>query len=120
MALVPSPSLVAFFFFKNGYTPLEFLKFEGINFLILIFELIISNLDTINQNNLENEKIIILDLFSDLIPYIKNLIFLLKIDYYEEDIRHLLFALEKCVNKLCIKFKMSNEIGHELNNWIKV
>ena len=115
----PQPLSGCVFFFKNGYTPLEFLKFEGINFLILIFELIISNLDTINQNNLENEKIIILDLFSDLIPYIKNLIFLLKIDYYEEDIRHLLFALEKCVNKLCIKFKMSNEIGHELNNWIK-
>ena len=98
---------------------MEFLKYEGINFLILIFELIISNLDTLNPENIENDKITVLGLFSNLIPYIKDLIFLCKVDYYQEDIRHILFALEKCVNKLCIKFRMNNEIGHELNNWIK-
>ena len=108
-----------YFFFKNVSTTMEFLKYEGINFLILAFELIISNLDNLNPQNIENDKIIILNLFSNLIPYIKDLLFLLKVDYYEDDIRHILFALEKCVNKLCVKFKMNNEIGHELNNWIR-
>ena len=115
----PVPQSNSIFFFEHLFTPFEFLKYEGINFLILIFELIISNLDNINIKNIENNKIILLNLFSNLIPYIKNLIFLLKVDYYENEIRHILFALEKCVNKLCIKFKMSNEIGHELNNWIR-
>ena len=115
----PNPHIGNVFFFKNSPTPMEFLKYEGVNFLILIFELIVSNLDNLNPQNIENEKITVLNLFSNLIPYIKNLIFLLKVDYYEDDIRHILFALEKCVNKLCVKFKMNNEIGHELNNWIK-
>ena len=117
--LPPNPHVGNVFFFRNSPTPMEFLKYEGINFLILIFELIISNLDTLNPENIENDKITVLGLFSNLIPYIKDLIFLCKVDYYQEDIRHILFALEKCVNKLCIKFRMNNEIGHELNNWIK-
>ena len=115
----PTPSNGCVYFFKNLPTPMEFLKCEGTNFLILIFELIISNLDDFSQEKIENDRITILNLFSYSIEYIKDLIFLLKIYYYEEDIRHILFTLEKCINKLCIKFKMNNEIGHELNNWIK-
>ena len=115
----PNPPSGCVFFFRNLSTPMEFLKYEGINFLIMCFELIISNLDNLNMDNIENERIIILNLFSNLIPYIQDLIFLLKVDYYEDDIRHILFTLEKCVNKLCVKFKMSNEVAHELNNWIK-
>ena len=117
--LPPNPHVGSVFFFRNVPTPMEFLKYEGINFLILIFELIVSNLDNLNPQNLENDKIIILNLFSNLIPYIQDLIYLLNVDYYQNDIRHIIFALEKCVNKLCVKFKMSNEIGHELNNWIR-
>jgi len=117
--LPPNPHVGSVFFFRNVPTPMEFLKYEGINFLILIFELIVSNLDYLNPQNLENDKIVVLNLFSNLIPYIQDLIYLLNVDYYQNDIRHIIFALEKCVNKLCVKFKMSNEIGHELNNWIR-
>ena len=115
----PNPRNGNIFFFRNKPTPMEFLKYEGINFIILIFELITSNLDNLNPQNIENDKIIILNLFSNLIPYVKDLIFLLNVNYYQADIRNILFALEKCVNKLCVKFRMNNEIGHELNNWIK-
>ena len=118
-SLPPNPRVGSVFFFRNIPTPMEFLKYEGINFIILIFELIVSNLDNLNPKNLENDKIVILNLFSNLIPYIQDLIFLLKVDYYKDDIRYIIFAIEKCVNKLCVKFKMSNEIGHELNNWIR-
>ena len=118
-ATPPHPMHGCVYFFRNLPTPMEFLKYEGVNFLIMCFELIISNIDHLNMDNIENERITILNLFSYLIPYIQDLIFLLKIDYYENDIRHILFALEKCVNKLCVKFKMVNEIAHELNNWIK-
>ena len=114
----PIPEKGAIFFFKNLFTTFEFLKFEGINFLILIFELIVSNVDTIEKDN-ENDRIDILNIFAELIPYIQDLIYLLNVDYYEDEIRHLLFALEKCVNKICRKFKMCSEIGHELNRWIK-
>ena len=118
-ATPPHPMQGCVYFFRNLSTPMEFLKYEGVNFLIMCFELIIANIDHLNMDNIENERITILNLFSYLIPYIQDLIFLLKVDYYESDIRHILFALEKCVNKLCVKFKMVNEIAHELNNWIK-
>ena len=106
------------FFFKNVFTPFEFLKYEGINFLILIFELIVSNVDNIVKDD-ENERIIILNMFSELIPYIQDLIYIVNVYFYEEEIRHILFALEKCVNKICKKFKMCSEIGHQLNSWIR-
>ena len=114
----PKPEKGAIFFFKNVFTTFEFLKYEGINFLVLIFELIVSNVDTIEKDN-ENDRIDILNIFAELIPYIQDLIYLLNVDYYEDEIRHLLFALEKCVNKICRTFKMCSEIGHELNRWIK-
>ena len=113
----PRPEGGATFFFKNLFTPFEFLKYEGINFLILIIELIVSNIDNIEKKN-EADRIIILNLFSELIPYIQELIYLLNVKYYEDEIRHILFALEKCINKMCKKFKMCSEIGHQLNNWI--
>ena len=108
----------AVFFFKNIFTPFEFLKYEGINFLVLIFELIVANVDNIEKDN-ENDRITMLNIFSELIPYIQDLIYQLNVNYYEDEIRHLLFALEKCVNKICRKFKMCSEIGHQLNNWIR-
>ena len=114
----PKPENGSVFFFRNRFTPFEFLKYEGFNFLILIFELIVSNLDNIEKDN-ENDRIIILNLFSEIIPYIQELIYLLNVEYFEDEIRHLLFALEKCVNKMCKKFKMCSEIGHQLNSWIK-
>ena len=52
-------------------------------------------------------------MFSELIPYIQDLIYIVNVDFYKDEIRHLLFALEKCVNKICIKFKMCSEIGHQ-------
>ena len=114
----PKPECSYIFFFKNVFTPFEFLKYEGINFLVLIFELIVSNVDTIEKDN-ENDRIAILNMFSELIPYIQDLIYNLNVDFYEDEIRHILFALEKCVNKICQKFKMCSEIGHQLNSWIR-
>ena len=116
--IIPKPENGAVFFFKNVFTPFEFLKYEGINFLVLIFELIVSNVDTMEKHS-ENDRITLLNMFSELIPYIQDLIYLLNVNQYEDEIRHLLFAIEKCVNKLCLKFKMCNEIGHQLNRWIK-
>ena len=39
-------------------------------------------------------------MFSELIPYIQDLIYIVNVDFYENEIRHILFALEKCVNKI--------------------
>ena len=114
----PKPECSNVFFFKNVFTPFEFLKYEGINFLILIFELIVSNVDALEKDN-ENGRIQILNIFSELIPYIQDLIYIVNVGFYEDEIRHILFALEKCVNKICQKFRMCSEIGHQLNNWIK-
>ena len=114
----PKPECSFIFFFKNVFTPFEFLKYEGINFLVLIFELIVSNVDNIEKDD-ENERIVILNMFSELIPYIQDLIYIVNVDFYEDELRHILFALEKCVNKICKKFKMCSEIGHQLNSWIR-
>jgi hypothetical protein len=54
----------ATFFFRNNYTPFEFIKYEGINFLILIFELISRNVDNIKN---DSHKDIILDIFVNII-----------------------------------------------------
>ena len=64
--LPPNPHVGSVFFFRNVPTPMEFLKYEGINFIILIFELIVSNLDNLNPKNLENDKIVILNLANSL------------------------------------------------------
>ena len=114
----PKPEGGAAFFFRNSFTPFEFIKYEGINFLILVFELIVSNTDNIAKYN-ENDRVAILNIFSELIPYIQELIYLLNVKFYEKEIRSILFAMEKCINKICKKIKMCSEIGHQLNNWIR-
>ena len=99
-------------FLENKYTPFEFLKYEGINFLILIFELIISNVDSIKT---EDDRVIILNIFSGTVMFTVDLIYLMNISLYESDIRHILFAIEKCLVKICKKIKICGEISLALN-----
>ena len=105
----------ATFFFRNNYTPFEFIKYEGINFLILIFELISRNVDEIKN---DSHKDIILDIFVNIINYSNNIVNLICYDYYKKEIKRLLFAIEKCIIKICKKIKMDQKMNNVLGFWL--
>ena len=105
----------ATFFFRNNYTPFEFIKYEGINFLILIFELISSNVDNI-KNDIHKE--ILLDLFVNIINYTNNIVEIIFCDYYKKEMKKLLFSLEKCIVKICKKLKMTQKMNNILGYWL--
>jgi len=105
----------ATFFFRNNYTPFEFIKYEGINYLILIFELISRNVDNIKN---DSHKDIILDIFVNIINYSNNIVNLICYDYYKKEIKRLLFAIEKCIIKICKKIKMDQKMNNVLGFWL--
>ena len=105
----------ATFFFRNNYTPFEFIKYEGINYLILIFELISTNVDNIKN---DSHKDIILDIFVNIINYSNNIVNLICYDYYQKEIKRLLFAIEKCIIKICKKIKMDQKMNYSLGLWL--
>ena len=105
----------ATFFFRNNYTPFEFIKYEGINYLILIFELISRNVDNIKN---DSHKDIILDIFVNIINYSNNIVNLICYDYYKKEIKRLLFAIEKCIIKICKKIKMTQKMNNVLGFWL--
>ena len=98
----------ATYFFRYNYTPFEFLKFEGINYLILIFELISANVINIKE---DNYKELILDLFVNVLDYLNKILNLLFQDFYINEIKRILFSLEKCIIKICKKIKMSQKMN---------
>ena len=102
-------------FFRNNYTQFEFLKFEGFNYLVLILELLGENAENIKT---DEDKTLLLTLFTNVIKYSNDLLFILNMDYYKKEIRNLLFAVEKCVYKICLKIKMTNEMSYIICNWL--
>ena len=105
----------ATFFFRNKNAPFEFLRYEGINYLILIFELIHSNVDNITK---KEHKDMISNVLYNIINFSVGLVFLLNTKFYENEIRMLLFAIKKCINKVCEKIKINEKIGSKFNKWL--
>ena len=105
----------ATFFFRYNSTPFEFVKYEGINYLILIIELISSSADNI-KNDVHKE--LILDLFVNVINYVNNILNLIYQDFYINEIKRLLFSLEKCIIKICKMIKMNSKMNKVLGNWV--
>ena len=111
----PKIENAATFFFRYNYTPFEFLKYEGINYIILIIELISTNID-----NLKNDihKDIILDLFVNVINFANDINCLLCPDFYKNEMKRLLFAFEKCIINICKKIKMCQKINKALGDLV--
>ena len=106
----------ATFFFRYKYTPFEFVKYEGINYLILIIELILTSVDNIKNKFHEQ---IILDLFVNVLNYSNKILNLLCQDFYINEIRRLLFSLEKCIIRICKYFKMTQKMNKALSDFVK-
>ena len=105
----------ATFFFRYNYTPFEFVRYEGINYIILIFELISTNVDDLKN---EFHKDIFLNLFVNVIDFSKNIVNLLCPDYYNDEMKRLLFAFEKCIINICKKIKMCHKMNKALADLI--
>ena len=95
----------------NKYSIFEFLKFEGLNYITLIIELIISNIENIIE---DNDREIVLLIFKNIINLLVKIFQTINIEYYINEIRCILFSLEKCVVKICKKNKMTKEMSENL------
>ena len=107
----PKPENGATYPFFNKYSIFEFLKFEGLNYIVLILELITTNVENMNE---DTDKEIVLNLFKNIINFIVKILQCINIEYYTEEIRYILFSLEKCIIKICKKIKMTNEMSESL------
>ena len=107
----PKIEIGSTFFFRYKYTPFEFVKYEGINYLILIIELISTSVENIKNNN---HKEIILDLFVNVLNYSDNIMNLLCQDFFIKEMKRLLFSLEKCIIRICKYFKMTTKMNKAL------
>ena len=107
----------ATFFFYNKNSIFEFIKFEGINYLIFNFELI-NRISEECEN--EQDKKTLIKYFSNLIDFTFNIFFLLNLDFYYKEIKALIFSIQKNIYKICNKFKISEDLMIILNKLIIV
>ena len=105
----------ATYFLFNKYSVFEFLKFEGLNYIILILELITTNVENIKE---DKDKETVLNTFKSLIFFLIKIFESINIDYFINEIRNILFSIQKCVNKICQKIKMTKEMSESLKNFI--
>ena len=101
----------ATYFLYNKFTLFEFLKYEGMDYITLIFELITANIDNMNE---ESHQELVLNIFKNVINYLIIIFDSINLEYYIIKIRNILFSLEKCVVKICQKIKMSKEMSEIL------
>ena len=87
----------ATFFFKNNFTIFEFVKYEGINYLILNLELLLSNLD---KKLNDNEKIDLIIFYCSLIDFSLRILIYLDMSYFTKEIKSMMFTVEKSIQKV--------------------
>ena len=95
----------------NNYSIFEFIKYEGMNYLVLIFELI-----TTNIHNMDNDldKLSILNLFKNIINLIIKILEVININNFLDNMRCILFSIKKCIIELGNKNKLPQEIISDL------
>ena len=98
-------------FFYNNFSIFEFIKYEGLNYIVLLFELITSNIE--NMNN-DEDKLLVLDLFKNNINLIIKIIDSININFFLDEMRCILFALKKCIFEICNKIKLHEEMSENL------
>jgi hypothetical protein len=64
--------------------------------------------------NHEKDKDIVLSLFQNIIYFLYNIFETINIEFYIEEVRYILFSLEKCIVKICKKIKMTKEMSINL------
>ena len=100
-------------FYKSKPFIFQFLKYDGICYLIMSLELIMANYDNIKTKS--HEKVII-DIFQCIIIFITGLLSYINIESYYSEIRKLLFCIKKFFNKFNKYKAIGDEIYLILNN----
>ena len=95
------------YFIYNNFSLLEFIRYEGLNYIVLLFELITANI--VNMNN-DSDKSIIMNIFRSIINLIIKILDQININNFLNEIRCILFSLKKCVFEICQKIKIDQEI----------
>ena len=93
----------------------EFLKYEGLNYITLVLELIISNVENMIE---DTDREIVLIIFKNIINLLVKIFQTINIEYYIDEIRSILFSFKKCVVKICQKIKMTKEMSEDLKYFI--
>ena len=95
-------------FYKNKSFIFQFLKYEGINYIIMTLELIIANYEIIKVEIHQKD---IIDIFQCILIFMTGLLSYIEIESFYYDIRKFLF----CLKKFCIKFSKIKSIGNEIH-----
>ena len=93
----------------------EFLKYEGFNFLILNFELLVANIDQYTTEEDINEIFLFL---KALLNFTMDIFFQINIELYFKESQMLLFSIRKSIIKVIIYFLISiyvNDLNSEEN-----
>ena len=90
-------SSIATFFFFNCNFIYEFLKYEGFNFLIFCYELIVSNL---NKDSTDEEADNALNFMNSLMKFTTDVFFQINIELYTKEAKMLLFSIRKAITKV--------------------
>ncbi len=101
----------ATYFLYNKYSIFEFIKYEGLNYIVLILELITTNIENINE---DKDKEIILNTFKNIIYFLVKIFESINIEFYVNETRNILFSIQKSVITICQKYKMDKEIIESL------
>lgn len=89
------------FFFEVKNFIYEFLKYEGFNFLILNFELLVANIDQYTSEEDINE---IFSFLNTLLNFTMEIFFQINIELYFKESQMLLFSIRKVIIKVIIFF----------------
>ena len=95
------------YFIHNNISIFEFIKYEGLNYIVLLFELVTSNINNIND---DSDKVIIMNLFRNIINLIIKILNEINLNNFLDEIRSIFFSLKKCVIEMCQKNKIHQEI----------
>jgi hypothetical protein len=105
----------ATYFLYNKFSIYEFIKYEGLNYIAFILELITTNIENIKE---ENDKKLVLNIFENIILFLVKIFESLNVEYYVNETRNILFSIEKCVISVCQHYKMLKEMSEILKYFI--
>ena len=95
-------------FYKNKCFIFQFLKYDGINYLIMALELIITNSNIIKT---DLHKKVIIDIFQCILIFMNGLLSYICIENYLDSLCKFLF----CIKKFFVKFSKEDTIGNEIH-----
>ena len=104
------------YLYKNKNFIFQFLKYDGINYLIMAIELIISNYNNI-KSDIHKKNII--DIIQCILIFMTGVLSYIDIESYLYEIRLFLFSIKKFINKFSKLNNLGEQIHIMLNNTLQ-